>query len=177
MKKIPQFLAIVTVLALSIISCGLFSAVPTASPVSPSPAQPAVVPPVVVPAPQLKAPPVPELSASQDALIQLYKNANPGVVAIRVLTPQGGALGSGFVIDNQGHIVTNYHVVEGETELEVAFSSGYKVRGKVIDKVTKPGARWLAPMGEIADRALAADAAVPGPGDVKTALGQMGGEV
>ncbi|MEJ2599119.1 MAG: trypsin-like peptidase domain-containing protein [Anaerolineales bacterium] len=36
------------------------------------------------------------------------------------------------MIDNRGHIVTNYHVVEGETELEVAFSSGYKVRGKVI---------------------------------------------
>ena len=103
----------------------------TAPPVSPTPAQPAVVTQVVVPAPQIKAPPVLDLSASQDALIQLYKNANPGVVAIRVLTPQGGALGSGFVIDNQGHIVTNYHVVEGETELEVAFCSGYKVRGKV----------------------------------------------
>lgn len=132
MKRIPKFLAIVTVLALSIISCGLFTAAPTSAPAVPSPAQPAVVTQVVVPAPEVKAPPVLDLSASQDALIKLYKNANPGVVAIRVLTPQGGALGSGFVIDNQGHIVTNYHVVEGETELEVAFSSGYKVRGKVI---------------------------------------------
>jgi S1-C subfamily serine protease len=132
MKRIPKFLAIVTVLALSIISCGLFTAAPTSAPAVPSPAQPAVVTQVVVPAPEVKAPPVLDLSASQDALIKLYKNTNPGVVAIRVLTPQGGALGSGFVIDNRGHIVTNYHVVEGETELEVAFSSGYKVRGKVI---------------------------------------------
>lgn len=132
MKKIPQFLAIVTVLALSIISCGLFTAAPTSAPAVTSPPQPAVVTQVVVPAPEVNAPPVLDLSASQDALIKLYKNANPGVVAIRVLTPQGGALGSGFVIDNQGHIVTNYHVVEGETELEVAFASGYKVRGKVI---------------------------------------------
>jgi S1-C subfamily serine protease len=132
MKRIPKFLAIVTVLALSIISCGLFTAAPTSAPAVSSPAQPAVVTQVVVPAPEVKAPPVLDLSASQDALIKLYKNTNPGVVAIRVLTPQGGALGSGFVIDNRGHIVTNYHVVEGETELEVAFSSGYKVRGKVI---------------------------------------------
>lgn len=132
MKRIPQFLAIVTVLALSIISCGLFTAAPTSAPAVTAPPQPAIVTQVVVPAPQVNAPPVLDLSASQDALIKLYKNANPGVVAIRVLTPQGGALGSGFVIDNQGHIVTNYHVVEGETELEVAFSSGYKVRGKVI---------------------------------------------
>ncbi len=132
MKKIPQFLAIVTVLALSIISCGLFTVAPTVSPVSPVPAQTVVVTKVAVPSPQINVPPALNLSASQDALITLYKDANPGVVAIRVLTPQGGALGSGFVIDNQGHIVTNYHVVEGETELEVAFSSGYKVRGKVI---------------------------------------------
>ena len=132
MKKIPNLLAFVPLLPWTVIPCVLFSAAPTAAPVPPSPAQQAVVTQVVVPAPQINAPPVLDLSASQDALIQLYKNANPGVVAIRVLTPQGGALGSGFVIDNQGHIVTNYHVVEGETELEVAFSSGYKVRGKVI---------------------------------------------
>jgi S1-C subfamily serine protease len=132
MKRIPQFLAIVTVLALSVISCGLFSAVTPTAPVAPSALQPAVVTQVVVPAPQVNIPPALDLAGSQDALIQLYKNANPGVVAIRVLTPQGGALGSGFVIDDQGHIITNYHVVEGETDLEVAFSSGFKVRGKVI---------------------------------------------
>jgi S1-C subfamily serine protease len=132
MKRIPQFLAIVTVLALSVISCGLFSATPPTAPPAPSALQPAVVTQVVVPAPQVNIPPALDLASSQDALIQLYKNANPGVVAIRVLTPQGGALGSGFVIDDRGHIITNYHVVEGETDLEVAFSSGLKVRGKVI---------------------------------------------
>ncbi len=131
MKRIPKYLAIVTVLALSIISCGLFSVAPTTAP-APSAPQPAVVTQVVVPAPKVNVPPALDLAGSQDALIQLYKKANPGVVAIRVLTPQGGALGSGFVIDDQGHIITNYHVVEGETDLEVAFSSGFKVRGKVI---------------------------------------------
>jgi S1-C subfamily serine protease len=132
MKKFPQFLAILTVLALSAISCGLFSAAVPNTPAAPSALQPAVVTQVVVPAPQVNIPPALDLAGSQDALIQLYKDANPGVVAIRVLTPQGGALGSGFVIDDQGHIITNYHVVEGETDLEVAFSSGFKVRGKVI---------------------------------------------
>ncbi|MEJ2599118.1 MAG: hypothetical protein P8Z00_12340 [Anaerolineales bacterium] len=39
MKRIPKFLAIVTVLALSIISCGLFTAAPTSAPAVPSPAQ------------------------------------------------------------------------------------------------------------------------------------------
>ena len=33
------------------------------------------------------------------------------------------ALGSGFVIDKTGHIVTNYHVIEGADEIEVSFSN------------------------------------------------------
>jgi 2-alkenal reductase len=40
--------------------------------------------------------------------------------------------GSGFVIDLQGHILTNYHVVEGATKVEVDFPSGEKVVGDVI---------------------------------------------
>ncbi|MBE9542647.1 MAG: hypothetical protein IMF01_10045, partial [Proteobacteria bacterium] len=36
----------------------------------------------------------------------LYEAVNPGVVAIRALTEEGGGLGTGFVWDEQGHIVT-----------------------------------------------------------------------
>jgi S1-C subfamily serine protease len=32
----------------------------------------------------------------------------------------------------EGHIITNYHVIEGAQDLEVNFSSGYKTRGTVI---------------------------------------------
>ncbi len=65
-------------------------------------------------------------------LVELFQNVNPGVVAIRVLAAEGTGLGSGFVIDEEGHIVTNYHVVEDANELEVDFPSGLKVRGEVI---------------------------------------------
>jgi len=68
----------------------------------------------------------------QDTLITLYEKVSPGVVSIRVLTDQGEGLGSGFVIDTNGRVLTNYHVVEGETDIEVDFPSGFKVRGKVI---------------------------------------------
>jgi S1-C subfamily serine protease len=81
---------------------------------------------------QVQAPANP--AAAQDALVALYQNAIPGVVAIQVTTAQGGALGSGFVYDTQGDIITNYHVVQGaqNNKVEVDFNSGYKTYGTVI---------------------------------------------
>ena len=37
--------------------------------------------------------------------------------------PGGGGLGSGFVIDDEGHIVTNFHVIDGADAIEVSFSN------------------------------------------------------
>ena len=69
----------------------------------------------------------------QDGSLQLlYQQVMPGVVSIQVSTPQGGGLGSGFVYDTQGHVITNFHVVDGATSVEVDFSSGFKARGTVI---------------------------------------------
>ncbi len=67
-----------------------------------------------------------------DSLVDLYEQASRGVVSIRILSEQGGGLGSGFVIDKAGYIVTNFHVIEGATELEVDFPDGLKVRGEVL---------------------------------------------
>ncbi|MBI5351344.1 MAG: trypsin-like peptidase domain-containing protein [Chloroflexi bacterium] len=64
----------------------------------------------------------------QDGLVTLYENVSPGTVAI--LTDQGQ--GSGFVYDNDGNIVTNYHVIEGATTVEVRFNSGYMAYGTVV---------------------------------------------
>jgi S1-C subfamily serine protease len=42
------------------------------------------------------------------------------------------ALGSGFVIDKGGHIVTNYHVIDGADEIEVSFSNQDTLKAKVV---------------------------------------------
>ena len=42
------------------------------------------------------------------------------------------ALGSGFVIDKQGHIVTNYHVVEGANSIEVLFSNDVTAKATIV---------------------------------------------
>lgn len=75
-----------------------------------------------------------DLVERENLLINLYERVNPGVVSIQTLSVAGGGLGSGFVFDKEGHIVTNYHVVEDATELEVDFPSGYKARGNVIGR-------------------------------------------
>jgi S1-C subfamily serine protease len=42
------------------------------------------------------------------------------------------ALGSGFVIDKAGHIVTNYHVVQGARSVDVSFSNNESMKAKVV---------------------------------------------
>ena len=70
--------------------------------------------------------------SQQETLMSLYQNVTPGIVSIQVLTDQGGSLGSGFVYDDQGHIITNFHVVEGQKKIEVDFASGFKAYGKLV---------------------------------------------
>jgi S1-C subfamily serine protease len=42
------------------------------------------------------------------------------------------ALGSGFVIDKAGHIVTNYHVVRGASTIQVSFSNNERFKAKLV---------------------------------------------
>ena len=67
-------------------------------------------------------------AAQQDGLVTLYENVSPGTVA--VITDQGQ--GSGFVFDAQGNIVTNFHVIEGATTVEIRFSSGFMAYGTIV---------------------------------------------
>ena len=75
---------------------------------------------------------VPDEVLREDALINIYQTVSPGVVSIQVYTQTGSGQGSGFVVDKDGHIVTNYHVVEGAVTVEVHFQSGVKVFGEVV---------------------------------------------
>ena len=76
---------------------------------------------------------------------EIYKRDGPGVVFIsaEVTTQQespfgfpqeqrGQATGSGFVIDEHGHVLTNAHVVEGASKIEVAFSDENTVDAKLL---------------------------------------------
>ncbi len=63
----------------------------------------------------------------------LYEEVNPGVVAINVYSEEiGSSQGSGFLFDREGHILTNYHVLESADGIEVVFSTGYRTLGTLI---------------------------------------------
>src|ERR687888_607676 len=74
----------------------------------------------------------------ENSVVQITSTkSNPNEVIILNGVPQTGrstALGSGFVYDNQGHIVTNYHVVTGVKKADVTFTDGNTYSANVIGK-------------------------------------------
>ncbi|GJM42582.1 MAG: 2-alkenal reductase [Ardenticatenaceae bacterium] len=66
----------------------------------------------------------------ENQFIEIYNRVNPAVVHIFVFDEDRlfVGTGSGFVVDSDGNIVTNNHVVAGGAEFEVVFSSGERSR-------------------------------------------------
>ncbi len=74
---------------------------------------------------------------SERAFSTIYNQVSPSVVSINVNgTSSDGsqfqAAGTGFVIDKQGHIVTNDHVVDSTSSIEVNFLDGTIVKAEVV---------------------------------------------
>jgi len=88
------------------------------------------------------------VAALQSAFQQVYADVSPSVVAINVVTHTSASygnlfnrqsgqqtqegLGSGFVWDTKGHIVTNNHVVDGADEITVVFSDGTEATATLV---------------------------------------------
>jgi S1-C subfamily serine protease len=83
----------------------------------------------------------PNYDSEEQLNISVYKKALPSVVNITSTAmafdffygavPQQG-MGSGFVIDGEGHILTNYHVIENARQLEVTTSDKKKYKAQVV---------------------------------------------
>ena len=72
------------------------------------------------------------VSHPNDIFADIYRDASPSVVAISVVTADGAGNGSGFLIDYDGHIVTNAHVVEGAEQIAVEFLTGGIYRARLV---------------------------------------------
>jgi S1-C subfamily serine protease len=81
------------------------------------------------------------LDFEERRVIEVYRQVAPSVVNITTqvlqrsfffeVIPAEGA-GSGFVLDNDGHILTNYHVIEGAQRIEVTFSDETALPATVV---------------------------------------------
>jgi len=113
---------------------GVLAPTPTPAPPLPTPTP---APPPLTPIPDE----VEAANALEAQVIAVYETVGPSVVNItnrRVAynrfmqpVPQEGS-GSGFVYDRQGHIVTNYHVIEGADELTVALANGKEYKAQLV---------------------------------------------
>ena len=82
------------------------------------------------------------LSEAERANIELFERVSPSVVQVAARAAAGNPLdedegagaasGTGFVWDNNGHVVTNNHVVQNGTEVAVKFASGEVAQAEVI---------------------------------------------
>ncbi len=86
------------------------------------------------------AAPAPARSATD--VSALYDRVSPGVVSVLTRATaqpspgaepdEGGGTGSGFVIDDEGHILTNQHVVEDADTVRVRFAEGAPISARVV---------------------------------------------
>ena len=154
-----RVLLVVSVLMISMLACQMTGLTPLSqpTPVLHTQTNPPLLPTQVDP-------------AEQDSTLEaLYQQVLPGVVAIRA----GSSLGSGFVFDNEGHVITNQHVVEGSSEVEVDFTSGFKAHGTVIGSDTDADVAVIqvnAPAEEIHPLAMG-DSNTLGVGEQVVAIG------
>ena len=70
------------------------------------------------------------------SLIEIFEKAEPGVVRVNTqrnqTSDETGGVGSGFVFDKKGHIITNAHVIEDSTKTVVTFLDGRSYNAKII---------------------------------------------
>ncbi|MCA1843622.1 MAG: S1C family serine protease, partial [Actinobacteria bacterium] len=67
--------------------------------------------------------PVHDLSAP-DGISLLASAVAPAIVALRATTPNGDRFGSGVVFRSDGHVLTNFHLVDGATSIELTCADG-----------------------------------------------------
>ncbi|HVD34246.1 MAG TPA: trypsin-like peptidase domain-containing protein [Rubrobacter sp.] len=76
----------------------------------------------------------PAVTDGSSSVREVYTRDGRGVVSVDVAATSdaGPAGGSGFVVDEAGHIVTNQHVVEGAEEISVRFAGGVRREAEVV---------------------------------------------
>ena len=78
--------------------------------------------------------PVPALSGNNTEAVReaVIAKVQSTVVQVNVTTSSGNQLGSGVIIDRRGYIVTNNHVINGATTINVVLDDGRKLSAQLV---------------------------------------------
>src|SRR5258705_11904461 len=63
--------------------------------------------------------------AAPDGISALAAAVAPAIVALRATTPTGDRFGSGLVFRSDGHVLSNFHLVDGATSIELTCADGH----------------------------------------------------
>ncbi len=110
-------------------------------------------------------------SAHSDAVVAAVQKVGPAVVTVIVTTRQGRGSGSGVVITEQGHIVTNNHVVENATGLRVLFADGTLQEARLIGTDPLNDIAVIRVQGAVPGVASIGDSTKLQPGETVLAIG------
>ncbi|MCS6802010.1 MAG: trypsin-like peptidase domain-containing protein [Chloroflexota bacterium] len=72
--------------------------------------------------------------APNSDLTAIYERAVKSVVQVNARGGRGGGIGSGFVIDHEGRILTNNHVIDGASRITVRFNDGTEIEARVLGR-------------------------------------------
>lgn len=110
-------------------------------------------------------------SAHSDAVVAAVQKVGPAVVTVIVTSWQGRGSGSGVVITEQGHIVTNNHVVENATSLRVLFADGKLQEARLIGTDPLNDIAVIRVQGPVPGVASIGDSTKLQPGETVLAIG------
>ncbi|NIV37494.1 MAG: trypsin-like serine protease, partial [Anaerolineae bacterium] len=128
------FVLVLVVFSSTACSLSDLSAVLTGTPEAPAlPPTPHVVEVTPTPQPSTEQFPVQSLLDIEEQLVtDLYARVSPAVVCVTAPERFGECIGSGFVIDSEGHVVTNDHVAQAAEELLVTLADEHTVPAAVV---------------------------------------------
>lgn len=110
-------------------------------------------------------PPAAAPSGDELPVTEIVRRLSPGVTLVTTGGsggPLSGSLGTGFLVDRDGHVLTNAHVVEDATEVEVTFETGERVDARILGRdpatdvavlklASVPAGTAVVPLGTIRD--------------------------
>ena len=105
--------------------------------ITPSPPAPTAAPtpePVIVVVTPTPLPPelIQQVDVEEQLVINVYAQVGPAVVCVTARDHFGGCIGSGFIIDREGHVVTNNHVAIAAPDLMVTLADEHTVPAEIV---------------------------------------------